>query len=198
MDPTKVVLLIVAVSGFLAVPIAFFAGQIESEGTLRLEMEEELSAMRLEHTEALSAIREEIALLHQGQERIAASMGEDYSSGGIDVSDWEPEPVTQLEAKLEYEPETTLKPAPLQTHVALISPVQIDLLKDGMTYDEAVKVLGCEGVLSMSLDEASGESTQVYRWTWMNGGGAEEQLSITFSGHGITDLRVDAATTADI
>jgi hypothetical protein len=164
-DKIKFLLATVLVCALAGLPIAYFAGGVRGEGTLRLEMEQELSSMRIDHTNTLAEIREEISMLHLQQERIARSLPKKTESADLEVA--------ALVPPNEENPE-----APLTT-MSMITEGQVNQLADGITYARVVEIVGREGNLTMEIEDAGG-STQVYEWIWVDVENVARKLSIRF------------------
>ncbi|PCJ57548.1 MAG: hypothetical protein COA73_10665 [Candidatus Hydrogenedentota bacterium] len=181
MDKTKILLLVMAAAGCLAVPFAYFAGQIHTEGTLRLEMESELSVIRIDHANSMAELRQEIGMLHMEQEKMSSAIRDDLKSAGIQISDWEPAP-----------PETKPDPIPADSAIQTI----LNQLKPDMAYEDVLTIFEQEGKLAMDINDATGASLKIYQWTWTDSENTTQSISITFTftNNKLKDISLSAPT----
>jgi len=173
-DKVKFLLVTLLVCALAGIPFAFFAGGVRGEGTLRLEMDQEITALRIDQTNALAALREEIGMLHQRQDQIAVSLKTDMKNAGIETAEVAP----PKEADILPEPETV---------VAMITDGQIEQLENGIDYARTVGIVGRDGVLTMEMKDAQ-STTRVYEWTWVNADGVDKKISLRYVS-GVLDSR---------
>ncbi len=181
MNKVSIVLALFLCGTLVALPLVYQQGKGNSETMLRAEHALLVEEIRAENAEslrqfevALTAVQMDWELKHTAlQSRVREALLNTGVSLEILNTIQEPEPV----------------PDPIDYS---ISQDTFMTLRDGMSYDEVVGILGRDGENTLNMLEPDGSGTSGFVWKWRNDDDSQDSLSATFVNLKLTDKHFTA------
>lgn len=181
MNKVSIVLALFLCGALIALPVTYQQGKGNSAMMLRDEHALLVEEIRAENAVAfrqfevaLTAVEMDWELKHTA---LQSRVREALLNTGV--------PLEVLNTIQEPEPE----PDPIDYS---ISQDRFMKLRDGMSYDDVVGILGREGENTLNMLEPDGSGTSAYVWNWRNEDGSEDRLSVTLVNLELTDKHYTA------